>query len=162
VIWVYWTERADAIAQAAQEVTEGRWDDQFVVDPFQAGAGTSHNMNMNEVIANRATQILGGKSGEYRSTPTITSIWPNLPMTPSLPLSVWEYLWRLNELLGTVEGLAAALREKASNLMISLNPGVHTCKTLYPSDWDRNSALMLGQSHVILSVSAARRKDSAA
>ncbi|MCK4901507.1 MAG: class II fumarate hydratase, partial [Anaerolineales bacterium] len=45
---------AAAIAQAAQEVIDGRWDDQFVVDPFQAGAGTSHHMNVNEVIANRA------------------------------------------------------------------------------------------------------------
>ncbi len=48
---------AAAIVQAAQEVIDGRWDDQFVVDPFQAGAGTSHNMNANEVIANRAAQI---------------------------------------------------------------------------------------------------------
>ncbi|HEY5668787.1 MAG TPA: lyase family protein, partial [Anaerolineales bacterium] len=55
---------ADAIVQAAQEVIDGRWDEQFVVDPFQAGAGTSHNMNTNEVIANRATQILGGELGE--------------------------------------------------------------------------------------------------
>jgi aspartate ammonia-lyase len=47
-------ERGQAIVLAAQEVVEGRWDDQFVVDPFQAGAGTSHNMNANEVIANRA------------------------------------------------------------------------------------------------------------
>src|SRR5689334_5048167 len=50
---------ADAIVQAAQEVIDGKWQDQFVVDPFQAGAGTSHNMNVNEVIANRANQILG-------------------------------------------------------------------------------------------------------
>src|SRR5512137_894814 len=56
--------RADAIVQAAQEVIDGRWDDQFVVDPFQAGAGTSHNMNANEVIANRAIEILGGKRGD--------------------------------------------------------------------------------------------------
>src|SRR5512141_2445061 len=54
-------DKAGAILQAAQEVMEGKWDDQFVVDPFQAGAGTSHNMNANEVIANRATQILGGQ-----------------------------------------------------------------------------------------------------
>src|SRR5512139_4089105 len=47
---------ADAIVQAAQEVIDGGWDTMFVVDPFQAGAGTSHNMNVNEVIANRATQ----------------------------------------------------------------------------------------------------------
>ena len=52
-------ERGKAIVQAAQEVVDGRWDDHFVVDPFQAGAGTSHNMNTNEVIANRANQILG-------------------------------------------------------------------------------------------------------
>jgi fumarate hydratase class II len=56
---------SDAIAQAAKEVMDGKWDDQFVVDPFQAGAGTSHNMNANEVIANRATQILGGDLGKY-------------------------------------------------------------------------------------------------
>ena len=43
---------ATAIVQAAQEVMDNRWQDQFVVDPFQAGAGTSHNMNVNEVIAN--------------------------------------------------------------------------------------------------------------
>ncbi len=56
-------ERGTAILQAAQEVIDGKWDDQFVVDPFQAGAGTSHNMNINEVIANRATQLLGGSIG---------------------------------------------------------------------------------------------------
>ena len=56
---------ADAIAQAAQEVMDRKWDAEFVVDPFQAGAGTSHNMNANEVIANRATQLLGGELGKY-------------------------------------------------------------------------------------------------
>jgi fumarate hydratase class II len=59
------TEKANAIIQAAQEVVDGKWNEQFVVDPFQAGAGTSHHMNVNEVIANRATQLLGGKLGEY-------------------------------------------------------------------------------------------------
>ena len=54
-----------AIVQAAEEVMEGRWDDQFVVDVYQAGAGTSQNMNANEVIANRATEILGGQRGDY-------------------------------------------------------------------------------------------------
>jgi aspartate ammonia-lyase len=62
-------DRAQAIIQAAQEVIDGKWNDQFVVDPIQAGAGTSHNMNTNEVIANRATQILGGAPGEYRVHP---------------------------------------------------------------------------------------------
>lgn len=50
---------AQAIAAAATEVAEGRWDDQFVVDVYQTGSGTSTNMNANEVIARRATQILG-------------------------------------------------------------------------------------------------------
>ena len=57
--------RADAIIQAAQEVIDGKWNDEFVVDVFQAGAGVSFHMNTNEVIANRANEILGGKLGEY-------------------------------------------------------------------------------------------------
>ena len=52
-----------AIVQAATEVIEGKWDDQFVVDIFQTGSGTSTNMNTNEVIANRATELLGGQIG---------------------------------------------------------------------------------------------------
>jgi len=57
---------ARAIAQASQEVMEGRWDEQFPVDIFQTGSGTSTNMNANEVIANRTNEILGGKRGIYR------------------------------------------------------------------------------------------------
>ncbi|MGQ9572265.1 MAG: class II fumarate hydratase [Dehalococcoidia bacterium] len=54
---------AEAIARAADEVAEGRLDDQFVVDVFQTGSGTSTNMNANEVIANRAAELLGGQRG---------------------------------------------------------------------------------------------------
>jgi aspartate ammonia-lyase len=57
---------ADAIVQAADEVLAGKWREQFVVDVYQAGAGTSHNMNANEVLANRAIEILGGKRGDYK------------------------------------------------------------------------------------------------
>ena len=57
---------ADAIIAAADEVLAGGHRDQFVVDPYQAGAGTSHNMNVNEVLANRANELLGGKRGEYK------------------------------------------------------------------------------------------------
>jgi aspartate ammonia-lyase len=57
---------ADAIIAAADEVLAGGHRDQFVVDPYQAGAGTSHNMNANEVLANRANELLGGKRGEYK------------------------------------------------------------------------------------------------
>lgn len=55
--------KAEAIRQAADEVMEGRWDDQFPVDVFQTGSGTSTNTNANEVVANRATEILGGDRG---------------------------------------------------------------------------------------------------
>jgi fumarate hydratase class II len=57
-------EKAAAIVQAADEVIEGKFNPHFVVDVYQAGAGTSQNMNANEVIANRACEILGGKRGD--------------------------------------------------------------------------------------------------
>lgn len=56
---------ADAIVKAADDVIEGKLNDQFIVDSIQGGAGTSFNMNANEVIANRAIEILGGKKGDY-------------------------------------------------------------------------------------------------
>src|SRR5580700_3277686 len=56
---------AKAIIQAAREVQAGKWNDQFVVDVFQAGAGVSFHMNTNEVIANRAIEMLGGRRGDY-------------------------------------------------------------------------------------------------
>ena len=55
-----------AIVSAADEILGGALRDQFVVDVYQAGAGTSHNMNTNEVLANRAEELLGGRRGEYR------------------------------------------------------------------------------------------------
>jgi aspartate ammonia-lyase len=58
-------KKADAIVQAADEILSGKLREWFVVDVYQAGAGTSHNMNANEVIANRAIEILGGKKGDY-------------------------------------------------------------------------------------------------
>jgi aspartate ammonia-lyase len=58
-------ETGAAIVRAADEILGGRLRDQFVVDVYQAGAGTSHNMNANEVLANRAAEILGGARGDY-------------------------------------------------------------------------------------------------
>ena len=58
-------EIGNALVSAADEVLNGKFDNQFVVDTFQAGAGTSQNMNINEVLANRAEELLGGKLGEY-------------------------------------------------------------------------------------------------
>ena len=58
-------KKAQAIVQACDEIIEGKFHDAFIVDPIQGGAGTSLNMNANEVIANRAIEILGGKKGDY-------------------------------------------------------------------------------------------------
>jgi len=58
--------RADAIVKAADEILAGQHREHFIVDVYQAGAGTSHNMNANEVLANRGNEILGGKRGEYK------------------------------------------------------------------------------------------------
>ena len=107
-------ERGGAIAQAAQEVIEGKWNDQFVVDPIQAGAGTSHNMNTNEVIANRATQILGGNLGEYRVHP---NDYVNMAQSTNdtIPTAIrLGALWRLDELIQTLNELIAALNAKAA------------------------------------------------
>ena len=63
---------AKAIEKASEEVMEGRWDEEFVLDVFQTGSGTSTNMNANEVVANRANEILGGRR---------ESIGRSIPMT---------------------------------------------------------------------------------
>lgn len=108
------SEKANAIIQAAQEVIDGKWNEQFVVDPFQAGAGTSHHMNVNEVIANRATQLLGGKLGEYRVHPN-----DHVNMAQStndvIPTAIrLGCLWRLDELLTMLKNLSDVLTTKAS------------------------------------------------
>ena len=59
-------EKADAIAKACREIMRGKLTESFIVDGIQGGAGTSANMNANEVIANRSIEILGGRKGDYR------------------------------------------------------------------------------------------------
>ncbi len=79
-------DKAEAIVRAADEVLGGAHRDQFRVDPFQAGAGTSHNMNANEVLANRANELLGGgtaRQSTRRSIPTTTSTRASRRTTPS-------------------------------------------------------------------------------
>jgi fumarate hydratase class II len=107
-------EEASAIVQAAQEVIDGKWNEQFVVDPFQAGAGTSHHMNINEVIANRATQLLGGKLGEYRVQPN-DDVNMAQSTNDTIPTAIrLGCLWRLDELLTALEKLTVELNAKAS------------------------------------------------
>lgn len=106
-------EIADAIQAAAREVFDGKWRDQFVVDPFQAGAGTSHHMNVNEVIANRATQILGGSLGEYLVHPN-DHVNMAQSTNDTIPTAIrLGCLWRVDELLETIDQLASAMRQKS-------------------------------------------------
>ncbi|MDF1500816.1 MAG: aspartate ammonia-lyase [Anaerolineales bacterium] len=103
---------ADAIIMAAREVMDRRWDSQFVVDPFQAGAGTSHNMNVNEVLANRATQILGGEAGEYLVQPN-DHVNMAQSTNDTIPTAIrLGCLQRLDELLSACQDLSEALNEK--------------------------------------------------
>jgi fumarate hydratase class II len=105
---------AEAIIRASQEVIEGNWDEHFVVDPFQAGAGTSHHMNANEVIANRATQLLGGGPGEYAVHPN-DHVNMAQSTNDTVPTAIrLGCLWRHHELMTAVLELAAALRERAA------------------------------------------------
>jgi fumarate hydratase class II len=101
---------SSATQQAAQEVVEGKWDSHFVVDIFQTGSGTSTNMNVNEVIANRACEISGGKRGDK-------SIHPNDHVNRGqssndvIPTAI-----HLAALDGIVHGLLPALEELRSAL----------------------------------------------
>jgi fumarate hydratase class II len=104
---------AGAIIQAGNEVMNGKWNDQFVVDPFQAGAGTSHNMNTNEVIANRASQLLGGQLGEYLINPN-DHVNMGQSTNDTIPTAIrLGCLWRIDELKNAIQQLISALRTKA-------------------------------------------------
>ena len=106
-------DRAEVIIQAIQEIIDGRWDKHFVVDPFQAGAGTSHNMNVNEVIANRASELMGGDLGTYPVHPN-DHVNMSQSTNDTIPTAIrLGCLWRLNELLETIGDLVTVLREKA-------------------------------------------------
>ncbi len=106
---------ANAIMQAATEVVEGQHLEHFVVDPFQAGAGTSHNMNNNEVIANRANQILGYALDDPKK-PVSPNDHVNMAQSTNdtIPAAIrLGCLWRVPELLAAIDDLADALEAKA-------------------------------------------------
>ncbi len=104
---------ADAIVQAADEVLAGRHDEHFIVDPDQAGAGTSHNMNVNEVLANRANEILGGERGTY--TPVHPNDHVNMAQSTNdtIPTNIrLACLSQLDAFTTTFDALRDALAEK--------------------------------------------------
>lgn len=104
---------ADAIVKAADEVLGGRYRDQFVVDVYQAGAGTSHNMNCNEVLANRANELLGGTRGTY--TPVHPNDHVNMAQSTNdvIPTAIrLAALATLPSLLAALKTLSEAFLEK--------------------------------------------------
>jgi len=117
-------KRADAIVAAAEEIVAGKHDDQFVVDAYQAGAGTSFHMNVNEVIANRACELMGGSRGEH------TLVHPNdhVNMAQStndvIPTSIRLAAHALaGPLLEEMAALAASLDRKAGEFAHVLKSG---------------------------------------
>jgi fumarate hydratase class II len=105
----------DAIVQAAEEVIEGRLDNQFVLDIFQTGSGTSTNMNANEVISNRAIQILGGKLGSKDPVHPNDHVNRGQSSNDVIPTAIHlSALISIKEdLLPGLQKLQAALEEKA-------------------------------------------------
>lgn len=105
--------RADAIINAAQEVLAGQHREHFVVDPYQAGAGTSHNMNVNEVLANRANELLGGARGAYAPVHPNDHVNMAQSTNDTIPTNIrLAALRQLPALLAAVDGLIEALAEK--------------------------------------------------
>jgi aspartate ammonia-lyase len=104
---------ANAIIQAAAEVLAGKLREQFVVDPFQAGAGTSHNMNINEVIANRALETLGLEKGGYATVHPIEHVNMHQSTNDVYPTAVKiAAIGLFRRLAEAVSGLQAAFQRK--------------------------------------------------
>src|SRR3989304_5032040 len=117
-------KKASMIVRAAKEVMDGKWADEFVVDAYQAGAGTSHNMNLNEVIANRALELLGQKKGDY------SRLHPNDHVNMAQSTNdVFPTAMRLaavamtENLLGSLSLLESELRKKAREFKAVVKSG---------------------------------------
>jgi aspartate ammonia-lyase len=117
-------EQGEAIVAAAQEVIDGKWDGEFVVDAFQAGAGVSLHMNANEVIANRAGQILGAGLGTYGKVHPNDHVNYGQSTNDVFPTAMRvSALLALDELYPVVIGLAGGFDQKAEEFADVLKAG---------------------------------------
>ncbi|MGD0932053.1 MAG: aspartate ammonia-lyase [Candidatus Korobacteraceae bacterium] len=115
---------ANAIVEAAKEVQQGKWDDHFVVDVFQAGAGVSFHMNSNEVIANRAAELLGGARGEYKHVHPNDHVNYGQSTNDVFPTAMrLATLLELEKLYPALDNLVAALDEKGKEFHHVLKSG---------------------------------------
>ncbi len=118
------SEIGAAIVIAADEVLAGELADQFVVDPFQAGAGTSHNMNANEVLANRALELLGRQRGDFSTLHPNDHVNMAQSTNDVIPTAIrLASLEMLDPLLEQLEGLESALAAKAKEFDHILKSG---------------------------------------
>jgi aspartate ammonia-lyase len=115
---------ANAIMQAAKEVQQGKWNNEFVVDVFQAGAGVSFHMNSNEVIANRAVEILGGTLGDYSKVHPNDHVNYGQSTNDVFPTSMRvATLLELEQLYPVLDGLIAAFESKGKEFHSILKSG---------------------------------------
>ena len=115
---------ANAIIQAAQEIQRGQWHEHFVVDVFQAGAGVSFHMNTNEVIANRASELLGGELGEYKHAHPNDDVNYGQSTNDVFPTSMrLATLLELESLYIALDGVIAALKAKGKEFHHILKSG---------------------------------------
>ena len=104
----------EVICRASDEIIQGQWHDQFIIDPIQGGAGTSINMNTNEVIANRAIEILGEKKGNYSVISPNTHVNMAQSTNDAFPTAVHiAILTGLNKLTNTMEDVYDTFVNKA-------------------------------------------------
>ena len=104
----------EAISKACQEVADGKFDSEFVVDAIQGGAGTSTNMNANEVIANRAIEILGGSKGDYDIVHPLNEVNKSQSTNDVYPTALkLALILEINELLKAMAHLQTAFQGKA-------------------------------------------------
>jgi aspartate ammonia-lyase len=107
-------EIGNAIIKVTDEIIEGKWHDHFIVDPIQGGAGTSINMNANEVIANRALELLGHEKGEYAYLSPNSHVNMSQSTNDVFPTAVHIAILNLIEkLLATMQYMHEVLKEKA-------------------------------------------------
>lgn len=117
-------EQTDAIIKACDEVLTGKLLDQFVIDVFQAGAGTSFNMNVNEVIANRALEILGKDKGDYKSLSPNDHVNMGQSTNDTFPTALHiSVLIALQPLLKELALLSEAFEELGKKYQIILKSG---------------------------------------
>lgn len=114
----------NAVFQAAAEVAEGKFADQFIIDSLQGGAGTSTNMNVNEVIANRAIEILGGAKGDYSLVHPLNHVNLSQSTNDVYPTALRiAAIWLLVPLSEACAGLQGALQAKEAEFAGVLKVG---------------------------------------